>query len=170
MAIVSKSFFCHSARFFSALTAVAILSACGVPGFVEGIAYGSDFTIRDDRPDLRPQHDDAALVVLAEQEWDSLRVVSLSVPAFSDLSDEQEIAIGTRDEGGAWVEVAQGPIEESVRSDGVKVLNTLTPRFVNGAGGSVLLTKVDAELFGTLEVELEDGGWLRGSFAVEIAD
>ncbi len=147
-----------------------ILSACGAPAFVEGVAYDRDFTIRDDQPDLRPQHDDAALVVLAEQEWDTLRVVSLHVPAFSELSDEQELEIDVREEGGAWVEVAQGPVEESVRSDGVTVLNTLTPRFVNGAGGSVLLHKVDGELFGALEVELEDGGWLQGSFAVALGD
>lgn len=146
---------------------VALLgSACDAPGLVEGIVEDSEFTVRDDSPDLRPQHDDAALVVLAEQEWGTLRVVTLRVPGFESLGEETVLELGTREQGGAYIEVAQGPIDESVRSDGVKVLNTLTPRFVNGVGGTAVLTRVDGQLLGTLEAELEDGGWLEGSFSI----
>lgn len=168
MGIATKSGVCHVARLFFALAATVFASACDVSGFVEGIVDGHDFTVRDDRPDLRPQHDDAALVVLAEQEWGTLRVVSLHIPAFSTLEESQVLDLGLRQAGGAWVEVAQGPIDESVRSDGVTVLNTLSPTFVRGQGGTAALDLVDGVLMGTLRTELEDGGWLEGTFEVEV--
>lgn len=168
MAIASRTRSCQTSRFFSVLGLVLLVSACDAPGIVQGIVEDSSFTVRDDSPDLRPQHDDAALVVLAEQEWGTLRVVTLRVPDFATLGDETVLELGSRADGGAYIEVAQGPIDESERSDGVKVLNTLTPRFVNGVGGTAVLTKVDGALYGTLEAELEDGGWLEGSFTIDV--
>lgn len=168
MAIASRPRSCQTDRFFSVLAVLLLASACDAPAFIQGVVEDSQFTIRDDRPELRPQNDDSALVVLAQKEWDTLRVVTVRVPEFDMLGDETVLSLGTREEGGAWLEVAQGPIDESVRSDGVKVLNTLTPRFVTGVGGTVVITRVGERLLGTLEAELEDGGWLEGSFAIDL--
>lgn len=168
MAIATRTKSCQTGRFFWIGAILLLASACDAPAFVEGIVEESRFTVRDDNPELRPQADDGALVVLAQKDWDMLRVVTLSVPDFEALGEETTLTLGSRRDGGAWLEVAQGPIDESVRSDGVKVLNTLTPRFVDCAGGTAVITRVDGQLLGTFEAELEDGGWLEGAFTIEL--
>jgi hypothetical protein len=150
-----------------AVAASALLaSACASPGVVDGVVEEQDFSIRDDAPELRPQPDDGLIVVLSEEVGSTLRVVSLTLPDPSSL--DGTAAISARDDADIKLSVAQGDLVEQVRSDGVRVLSTDNTRFTDVAEGQVTVEVVDGLLLGSLEAQLEDGGWLEGSFAAEL--
>jgi hypothetical protein len=139
-----------------------------VSALLEGVVEDGSFTLRDDQPDFRPQHDNAALVVFAQQDWGTLRVATLRVPDVTSLQGETTLPLEERAAAGAWLEVAQGPAEETERSDGVRVLNTSAPRFVRAVDGEAMVEVNDGHMSGTLFAKLEDGGWVEGAFIVEL--
>jgi hypothetical protein len=143
---------------------VVLSSACGAPGIVDGVAWDSQFSIRDTEPELRPQPDDGVIVVIAEEAGDELRVVQLKLPPLADHRAGEVIEVGPRESGGAWLTAAHGQLEATMRSDGVRVVNTLDARITAAVHGEVVCEQADGMLLGTLTAELEDGGFLEGSF------
>lgn len=137
--------------------------ACGAPSTVEGVVSGGEFRIRDERPELNPGHE-RVTVVLAEEAGDALRVVTLSLPHVEALPLEVPLAVGGPE--GVGVRAAYGELVEMVRSDGVRVLNTLSPVIVEAVEGEVVIETIEPLLAGSFEVVLEDGGRLVGDFVV----
>lgn len=167
MALVANPTLCHGPRLFLAVAVVALFSsACSVPGIVDGIVEEQGFVIRDDSPQLRPQEEDSVILVLSQESGDTLRVVSLHLPELAALPAGESAPIEARDSDRVWLQVAQGDVQSEVRSDGVRVVSALQPRFVHATGGDVSLSRVDGLLLGSFRAELEDGGWLEGSFEV----
>jgi hypothetical protein len=167
MALESNPGLCQKPPLFLAAALLAVLaSACGVPGLVEGIVEQQGFTIRDEQPQLRPQGGDAVILVLSQEVRDMLRVVSLHLPELAALPAGESAPIEGRDLGRVWLQVAQGTLQSEIRSDGVRVVSTHNARFVLATGGDVSLARVDGLLLGSFRAELEDGGWLEGSFEV----
>ncbi len=141
-------------------------SACAfdVPAMVDGHVQGSAFSIRDDFPVVRPQHDGQQLVVLGDHSDGELRLVQIRLPADSALPLDEPVAVG-----GAGLEVTAsfGTLESELRSDGVRVVSSSDATEVAALGGSVTLASLAPVLAGTFEVTLEDGGSLTGEFIIE---
>lgn len=156
------------ARLLGVVGLLLVTVACDVSALLEGVVEDGNFVLRDDQPDFRPQHDDAALVVFAQQDWGTLRVATLRVPRITALDGEEALPLEERAMAGAWLEVAQGPVEETERSDGVRVLNTSAPRFVRAVSGEAVVGVSGGLMSGTVSAQLEDGGWLEGAFVVEL--
>lgn len=135
-----------------------------VPAVVDGRVRGGEFSIRDDNPVVRPQHDGEQLVVLADEVFGELRIVQIRLPASDALVLDEPMPVGP---GALEVTATFGDVEEELRSDGVRVLSTSNATTVKATGGSVTLASLDTVLAGTLEVTLEDGGSLTGEFVIE---
>lgn len=135
-----------------------------VPGFVDGLVSGSAFTIRDDNPVVRPQHDGEQLVVLADESMGELRLVQIRLSAADLLVVDAPLAVGPE---GLAVSATFGPMEEGWRADGVRVLSTSHATTVEATSGVVTLASVGDRLAGELQVTLADGGSLTGEFVIE---
>jgi hypothetical protein len=150
------------------VVALLLSSACGAPAIVDGIVEDNEFSIRDTDPELRPQADDGVIVVIAEEAGSQLRVVQLKLPSLEGHEPGESILIEDRALDRTWLTAASGTLDETIRSDGVRVVNTLDARVVAAVRGHVECEQSDGLLTGTLTAELEDGGWVEGSFVAPI--
>lgn len=175
MGIAPRSDLCHKPRRLrnglwglTAALGLVLSSACGAPAIVDGIVEDSQFSIRDVEPEVRQQPDDGLIIVIAEEAGAELRVVQLKLPPLAEHQAGDVIEIGPREDGGAWLTAANGTLEAMVRSDGVRVLNTTDARIAHAAFGEVVCDTEDGFLTGTLTAQLEDGGWVDGTFVAPL--
>lgn len=150
---------------FALLLTTLFGSGCAfeVPAVVDGLVQGGEFSIRDDSPVVRPQHDGVQLVVMADEVLGELRIVQIRLPASEELLLDEPMPVGA---GALEVTATFGDVEAEHRSDGVRVLSTTSSTTVTAIDGSVTLASVNGVLAGTLEVTLEDGGSLKGEFTI----
>jgi len=141
-------------------------TGCGFDAYIEGIAYDNDFSVRDQNPAKRLTNTSGVTIIMSEEGNDQLRVVSLTIG--DHLLSESQVDLGPKDKNMPFITVAEGELVEMVRSDGVRVVNTLDPVFVDGGEGILDLERDEEDLFGTFEVNLKDGGHLDGTFTIPL--
>lgn len=153
-----------------AILAVSALStACGAPGLVDGVVRASDFSIRDNEPAVRshPALNDFH-IVLSEEENNTLKVVTVDVDDLTLLPVGEPIHLVSalsRDEGPTMA-VSTGDLVVTMRSDGVRMLSSENTIYADVTDGTLVLHEVSDRVIGSFTAELDDGGYLEGSFDV----
>ena len=155
-------------RLFLAAALTCVATACGAPGQVEGVVERQGFWVHDTAPASRWSSDGRLVVMLSEDDGQTLRVVSLQLLRAQELPEGKPIQIGPKDSGLPYLDVAQGELEVSLRSDGARILSTKDTRYSRATRGTVEIRWLDGDLQGTFHVELDDGGYLDGSFLAPI--
>lgn len=135
---------------------------------VEGVVDESAFLLRDNAPVARWSHDQELMVVLSETDESALRVVTLHVPEVMDTEGVSSIRFLDTQPGAPRIDVAFGPLEVTYRSDGTRIVSTATPRFIAVQDGDLQVERVGEALLGEFRGQLVDGGWLTGSFVVDL--
>ena len=154
----------------SALAAIVALSAsgCALPGAIEGIFADKPFELVDERPDGKAQGETELLLVLMEIRHERMSTVSVHLRDVESLPVGEEIAVGD----GAWgdarpsFDVVEGTLLRELRSDGVEILSTGDDAVrASSVEGSLTLEEAPGgDLLGRFRVDLDDGGYLDGSF------
>lgn len=147
------------ALFVAALVAV---TGCQAPAVVDGIVGEESFSIRDEDPEVRAQHE-GTLIVLADDAFGRLRLVKLLVRDLDALAIDEAIAIAP--DSDVQLEAALGDMESFVRSDGVRVVSSTNATFTDAMEGTLTLRSRDP-LAGEFTATLADGGELDGSFVI----
>ena len=137
--------------------------ACGTFSSVEGIVQEEGFVVRDASPGAR-WVGDRLVVMVSEEDGQTLRVVTLSLPEAGNLPVGTPIAISGEKSGQPFVDVAWGDLDVQHRSDGARILSTIDTQFQHGTEGFLTLQREETSLHGTFEVTLGDGGYLEGAF------
>ena len=150
-----------------ALASMLAGSGCALP-VIEGIFDDRDFAIFNDTPQNRGQSGDHVLLVFVDTDETRLRTVTIDLNAVSTL--ETGVAHDVSEAGGdarPVVEAVEGTlIRQAVegRSDLITVDDDAIR--ARSVAGSVTLTENsdDGDLIGSFRVDLDDGGFLEGSF------
>ena len=142
--------------------ATVLLAGCQAPAVVDGVVRGDAFSIRDDNPEVRPQHE-GTLIVLADDALGKLRLVKLFVADLEGMPTDEPLDIAPSTD--VRLEAAIGDMESFVRSDGVTVVSSTNATFVEAVRGTFTLASRDP-LAGDFAVTLRDGGELVGSFVI----
>jgi hypothetical protein len=152
-------------RLIIVATTLMLGVACAAPATVDGVVAGDTFTIRDDDPTLRPRHEGATLV-LADQSGNMLRIVTITLPDVDTLPLEEDIPFADNADEGPVLEASFGTVEEIVRSDGVKVLNSTDSVGYTALEGTLRIETAEPLLSGSFRATLDEGGALEGSFVI----
>jgi hypothetical protein len=144
-------------------------SGCALP-VIEGIFDSRDFAIFDDTPEARGQSGEQVLLVFLEMNDadNTLRTVSIDMQNMADLPVDEAIEVGSGGFGDVRpnVEVVEGSIVRDILQSGEELISTGddAKRAVS-VEGTVTLEQNDADaVVGTFLVDLDDGGYLAGSF------
>lgn len=156
------------------------LAACAAPASVEGVFSGDGFRLDCETPLAKPTASGRdMLVVLAETDGETLRTVSVRLPRTADLPLGEPLAVGSGDgdDPRPSVDVVVGDLVVDTRSDGVQILSSENAVRAASAGGSLTLDErtgasadAPAELAGSFRVDLDDGGYLEGTFVAAPLD
>lgn len=152
-----------------ALAALAVASACSAPATVEGVFASDAFRLESQDPLTKPTASGRDMVVvLSQADSETLRTVTMLLPQIAGLPLGETLDVGTGDFGDdrPSLEVAQGDLLVETRSDGVDIISSTNNVFANATGGSFTLDdrSADGTLAGSFSVDLDDGGFLEGSF------
>ncbi len=150
-----------------ALGIVAVASiGCAVPASVDGVVQGDGFSLRCTSPLSKPNASGRdTVVVLAEQDSETLRTVTVTLHAVADMPLGTPVAVGTGDDGLSSVQVAYGDKVVETRKDGVELVSSVNNVFSGSVGGTVILDeRTPDEISGHFRVDLDDGGYLEGVF------
>jgi len=154
-----------------ALALVLLSSACSAPGAVEGVFGGEDFTLQCATPLSKTFASGRdSVVVLSEYDSETLRTVNLQIPRFGELPVGEAVEVGGGDTGDArpWVDVVVGELVVDTRSDGVEIISSENAKRAWSVGGTLILEdRTNDALAGTFAVELDDGGFLDGTFVAQ---
>jgi hypothetical protein len=160
------------AAFLVATTMVGASIGCSAPASVNGVVRGDGFTLTCDNPLTKPV---AAgrdrVVVLAEQDAETLRTVQLTFPSANSLPLNAPIVVGP--DGGTQpsLDVMVGKLDVETRSDGVQIISSDNPTTSTSTRGTVTLTELDdAGAAGHFRVNLDDGGYVEGDFTATPAE
>lgn len=155
------------------------LAACAAPASVEGVFSGDGFRLDCETPLAKPTASGRdMLVVLAETDGETLRTVSVRLPRTAELSHGEPLAVGNGgDDARPSVDVVVGDLVVDTRSDGVQILSSENAVRAASAGGTLTLDErtgasadAPAELAGSFHVDLDDGGYLEGTFVAAPLD
>ena len=160
----------NSSQVCLAVVALASLlagSGCALP-VIEGVFDDRDFAIFNDVPENRGQSGDHVLLVFVDTDETALRTVTIDLPAVSTL--DVGVAHDVSDAGGddrPVVEAVEGTlIRETIegRGDLITVGNDAVR--ARSVGGNVTFSENndDGDLVGSFRVDLDDGGFLEGTF------
>jgi hypothetical protein len=145
-------------------------AGCALP-VIEGIFDSRDFAIFDDTPEARGDAGDKALLVFLEidDSVNMLRTVSIELRDVPSLPVDEAIDVGSGafDDARPSVEVVEGSVVRDQLPGGGELISTGddAKRAVS-VTGSVTLTENDAgTAVGSFTVDLDDGGYLSGTFA-----
>ena len=133
--------------------------ACEAPAMVEGIFAHERFRLESEERDM--------LVVLSQVDGETLSTISLMLPDFVSLPLGAAVAVGT---GAATdprpsLEVAVGALLVETRADGVEVLSSTDATIAVTVGGAFTLEDAsEGQITAAFRVDLDDGGYLAGSF------
>jgi hypothetical protein len=143
-------------------------TGCALP-VIEGVFDQRDFALFDDTPEARGEAGDEVLLVFLDVDRTAgqLRTVSIDLRALPGLPTGEELTVGTGD----WdderpsIEVVEGSLLEEPLDDGGVLMTTGDDaRRAASVEGSILLDQNDATVAGRFRVDLDDGGYLNGSF------
>jgi hypothetical protein len=152
--------------------AMAGLSAggtgCAAP-VIEGVFDQRDFAVFDDAPEARGESGAEVLLVFLDVDdgAGTLRTVSV------DLREVDELPVGSALEvgSGAWddvrpsIEVVEGTLVTEPLDDGGTLMTTGDDaRWAASQGGTLTLEEKGDTLAGRFDVDLDDGGYLQGTF------
>lgn len=159
----------QAAKGMVALAVLAIASACGAPATVEGVFASDTFRLESQSPLTKPTASGRDMVVVLSQvDSETLRTVTLVLPKIAELPIGEPLDVGTGDFGDfrPSLEVAQGDLLVETREDGVDIISSTNNVFANATAGTFTLDGRDADgtLAGSFSVDLDDGGFLEGSF------
>ncbi|MDP2341366.1 MAG: hypothetical protein Q8O67_10430 [Deltaproteobacteria bacterium] len=150
-----------------ALASLLAGSGCALP-VIEGVFDDRDFAIFNDVPENRGQSGDHVLLVFVDTDETALRTVSVDLRAVSTLPVGEDIDVSeAAGEERPAVEVVKGTlIRETVegRPDLITVADDAVR--ARSIGGSLNLSENDGTggVVGSFRVDLDDGGFLEGSF------
>ena len=153
----------------AAVLSSGISSGCALP-VIEGIFDSRDFAIFDDTPEARGQSGEQVLLVFLETDdaANTLRTVSIDLIDMASLPVGEDIDVGSGAFGDARpnIEVVEGSIVRDELPGGGELISTGDDaKRAISVEGSVLLSQNDDEaVVGTFRVDLDDGGYLAGSF------
>lgn len=154
---------------FAALALLGLVSACGAPATVEGVFANDTFRLESESPLTKPTASGRDMVVVLSQvDSETLRTVTLVLPQIKELPLGEVLDAGT----GAYgddrpsLEVAQGDLLVETRPDGVDIISSTNNVFAHATAGTFTLDErnVDGSLAGSFSIDLDDGGFLEGSF------
>ncbi|MBM4282554.1 MAG: hypothetical protein FJ137_17980 [Deltaproteobacteria bacterium] len=143
-------------------------SGCALP-VIEGVFDQRDFALFDDTPEARADSGDEVLLVFldVDRAVGQLRTVSVDLRGLSSLPAGEPAAVGT----GAWdddrpaVEVVEGTfIEETLEGGAVLMTTGDDARRATSEAGSVTVDEQGDTVAGRFTVDLDDGGFLTGTF------
>lgn len=162
----------HAMQMVKAIGAVAVLavaSACGAPATVEGVFASDTFRLESERPLAKPTGSGRDMVVVLSQvDGETLRTVTLHIPNIAERTLGEPIAVS---EGGygddrVSLEAAVGDLLVETRSDGAQIISSTNNVFAASTSGTFTLDARDADgtIAGSFSIDLDDGGFLEGSF------
>lgn len=142
--------------------------ACEAPAMVEGIFAHERFRLESEAPLSKENGSERdMLVVLSQVDGETLSTISLMLPDFVSLPLGAAVAVGT---GAATdprpsLEVAVGALLVETRADGVEVLSSTDATIAVTVGGAFTLEDAsEGQITAAFRVDLDDGGYLAGSF------
>jgi hypothetical protein len=167
---VSRLVLVNTTRLALPIILASLSAACAAPGSVEGVFSDAEFRLECEKPLSKATASGRdKIVVLAEFDTETLRTVSIGLPHFAELPVGEELAVGSGapDDQRPSVDVVVGALHVDTRSDGVEVLSPSDPVRAASLAGSLTLDEKDDELVaGSFQVDLDDGGFLEGTFVV----
>jgi hypothetical protein len=147
--------------------------ACAAPASVEGVFSGQKFRLDSDAPLSMPTASGRDMVVVLSQfDTETLRTVSVKIPAYASLPLGEALAVGTGAYGDERpsIDVAVGVLLVETRPDGAEILSATDAEVATTVAGTFTLVDVsDAAIAGAFRVDLDDGGYLEGSFVASPA-
>jgi hypothetical protein len=150
-----------------ALTAAVGAVGCGSPASVEGVFSARDFRLDCDVPLAKSTASGRdMIIVLSEHDRETLSTVNISLPGLMALPEGVEIEVGASvDEPRPMIDVVVGDLLVETRADGVEILSPVNARRASSVGGHIILESRSADgVVGRFRVDLDDGGYLEGSF------
>ncbi len=150
-----------------ALGSLLPATGCALP-VIEGVFDDRDFAIFNDVPENRGQSGDHVLLVFVDIDDTQLRTVSVDLPAVSTLPVGEDIDVS--EAGGddrPVLEAVEGTVvREQIkgRSDLITVKDDAIRARSIGGSFSLSESSDDGDLVGAFRVDLDDGGFLEGSF------
>lgn len=155
-------------QMWKALPVLALLTtACGTPGWVDGIVDDQPFEIRDNMPAAREASRGTMLVVLSQEDGETLRVTSIHIPRYADLELGAPVALAVDEDEGPVLSVSEGDLEVTDRGDGARILSSTNNRITTATTGTLTLEALDDEIIaGRFEADLDGRGHVDGSFAI----
>jgi hypothetical protein len=161
-------------RVASICLALALVSVCaGGTGcanpVIEGIFDQRDFALFDDTPEARGESGDETLLVFLDVDNNvgQLRTVSVELRGLSTLpvGDAIEVGSGKWDDARPSVEVVEGSLVTEPLADGGTLMSTGDDaRRAVSHTGTITLEENGDTVVGAFDVDLDDGGYLHGSF------
>jgi hypothetical protein len=147
---------------------VAGSTGCALP-VIEGIFDQRDFALFDDTPEARGEAAGETLLVFLDVDSNArkLRTVSVGLRDVARLpvGDALEVGSGAWDDARPSVEVVEGTLVEEALSDGGTLMTTGDDaRRAVSATGTITLDDAGDTIAGSFKVDLDDGGFLEGSF------
>jgi hypothetical protein len=153
-----------------ALVASVFAVGCGAPGTVEGIFDQADFSLRTNDPLARASGSDGdVVVVLAEQDGETLRTVTVSLPRAEHMPRQKAVEVGPEATQPS-IEVTVGRLTREDRGDGVEVISSEDATRAQSTGGTVTIEDLAPDVAGTFSIELDDGGHLDGVFTARMTE
>jgi hypothetical protein len=146
------------------LLALAVMTGCSAPAFVQGVVASEDYVIQDNNPSMRVAAGEMH-VVLNEEDGDQLRVLTLEVSDLDAYPLGEEVAFGS-DENAPAVTVSQGDLQVIERADGARIVSSENNVFHEVVSGTLTIHDRDELVNGEFTLELADGGHLEGSFSL----
>jgi hypothetical protein len=154
-----------------ALATVGLLmggSGCALPS-IEGVFDDRDFAVFDDAPEARAQVDDEVLLVFVDVDdaANTMRTVSVDLKGIDALETGVELDVGDDSFGDdrPSIDAVEGTlVTEEIPGKGT--LMTVDDDAVRAVsiGGTLQLTENEGTIAGDFHVDLDDGGYLEGSF------
>lgn len=153
-------------QFGPALVVSLLVTACQAPGVVDGVAFESDYSIRDMQPAVRAIGDSFYLV-LSEKSGERMRVVTVEVPDTTIIEIDKPITLGPDGQVEPSVSVSTGDLVVLDRADGEKIYTTDNTVFTNIVSGTLTFTTYGETIEGNFRAELTDGGFIDGQFLTD---
>ena len=150
-----------------------VISGCmGEDNLVEGELVAEPFIVSDENPAFQMSAKDGHLMVsLSQENGDSVSMVLIQVPNYSEQPLRTPIRVGTgmeSDRERPWTEVSRGKKEISYRSDGARILAMEVTDYARSHAGTVEFYENRDEIRGFVDVQLDEGGYLQGVFTVKV--
>lgn len=140
--------------------------ACAAPATVEGVFGGEDFRLDSDAPLSKPTGSGRDMVIVLSQiDSETLSTVSLTLPLFTSLPIGEAVDVAAYGGQQPSLKATVGDLLVEARPDGAEIISSTNARVASAVGGTFTLDDAtDTEIAGSFSIDLDDGGFLEGSF------